>query len=65
MDTHPVTMESGLRGSPVGDDGLDGMADALMEMHFLGVLMPVVPCLLYSSRMCDGGSIRRVSSLYS
>ena len=42
---------------------LDGMADVVSETHFLGVLMPVVPCLLYSSRRLDGASILRVSNL--
>ena len=56
-------MDSGCGSSPDGELGLDGMAEAETEMHRLGVLMPVVPCLLYSSRKFDGASIRRVSSL--
>lgn len=59
----PVTIESGAGISPFGDDGLEGMAEVVMERHRLGVLMPVVPSLLKSSRMCDGGSMRRVSNL--
>ena len=42
----PVTIESGAGISPFGDDGLDGLAEAEREMHFFGVLMPVVPSLL-------------------
>jgi len=56
-------MDSGCGISPDGEDGLDGIADVVMEIHRFGVLIPVVPCLLYSSRMFDGASIRRVSSL--
>ena len=59
----PVTIESGARISPFGDDGREGMAEVVMERQRLGVLMPVVPSLLKSSRMCEGGSMRRVSSL--
>ena len=59
----PVTTASGCGTSPEGELGLEGMAEVVWETHLLGVLIPVVPCLLYSSRMLEGASIRRVSNL--
>jgi len=47
----------------LGELGLDGIADAVTDMQRLGVLMPVVPCLLNSSLRLEGASILRVSSL--
>ncbi len=52
----------GVSPTLTGDVGLDGRADVDKETHRFGVLMPV-PCLLYSSRRLEGGSIRRVSNL--
>jgi len=59
----PVTTDSGWGTSPDGELGLEGIAEVVTETHLLGVLIPVVPCLLYSSRMLEGASIRRVSNL--
>jgi len=60
----PVTIASGWGGSPIGELGLDGIADAVNDdAQRLGVPMPVVPCLLSSSRTFEGASILRVSSL--
>jgi hypothetical protein len=42
----PVTIASGTGSSPVGEDGLEGMAEVVSDKHLLGVLMPVVPSLL-------------------